>query len=279
MLVQKPGEIMIKLILSDMDGTLLDDNGNMPADFDEVMGLLRERGVRFVPASGRQYTALMNQFGKYEKEFAFIAENGSFGMDRGEEFYSGLMDKTAVRHVLEKLMNDGEELFPALCGKRCAFLTPNWEPYLDFMGEFFTSNQIVDDIFAVIEQEDIVKMAFCDCREGNAEDGLYSRVVKVCPLGTKVALSSNYWVDVLNSNINKGTALRVLQLRLGILPEECLAFGDYLNDIEMLTGVKYGYAMANAHPDVIRATRFTAPANNKNGVMRTIRRLIDEGLI
>ena len=46
---------MIKLILSDMDGTLLDDDGQVPEGFDAVIGQLRERGVIFAPCSGRQY--------------------------------------------------------------------------------------------------------------------------------------------------------------------------------------------------------------------------------
>jgi hydroxymethylpyrimidine pyrophosphatase-like HAD family hydrolase len=42
---------MIKLILSDMDGTLLDENGQLPQEFDEVMDALHARGVQFAPAS------------------------------------------------------------------------------------------------------------------------------------------------------------------------------------------------------------------------------------
>ena len=53
---------MIKLILSDMDGTLLDEAGNMPAGFDDVMAQLHERGVMFAPASGRQYQSLVESF-------------------------------------------------------------------------------------------------------------------------------------------------------------------------------------------------------------------------
>ena len=44
---------MIRLIFSDMDGTLLDENGNLPAEFGAVYARLKERGIRFAPASGR----------------------------------------------------------------------------------------------------------------------------------------------------------------------------------------------------------------------------------
>ena len=55
---------MIKVIFSDMDGTLLDENSQLPAEFDEVMAELKKRGVIFAPTSGRQYFALLHQMGK-----------------------------------------------------------------------------------------------------------------------------------------------------------------------------------------------------------------------
>ena len=58
---------MIKIIFSDMDGTLLDEHGQLPLDFDEVMGELKRRGVIFAPTSGRQYFALIEQMEKYQE--------------------------------------------------------------------------------------------------------------------------------------------------------------------------------------------------------------------
>ena len=59
---------MIKMIMSDMDGTLLDNEGRMPAGFDAMIGELRRRDVLFVPASGRQYYALLRlEHGQFKK--------------------------------------------------------------------------------------------------------------------------------------------------------------------------------------------------------------------
>ena len=75
---------MIKVIFSDMDGTLLDENSQLPAEFDEVMAELKKRGVIFAPTSGRQYFALLHQMGKYADDFLFLAENGAFSCYRGK---------------------------------------------------------------------------------------------------------------------------------------------------------------------------------------------------
>ena len=57
-----------------MDGTLLDENGCLPAEFDEIMAELKKRHVIFAPTSGRQYFALLYQFEKYRDDMIFLAE-------------------------------------------------------------------------------------------------------------------------------------------------------------------------------------------------------------
>ena len=66
---------------------------------------------------------------------------------------------------------------------------------------------------------------------------------------------------------------------MNVKPEECAAFGDYLNDYEMLQAVGYGFAMANAHPDLKKVARFETLSNDKSGVLFGIRRLMVYGLI
>lgn len=269
---------MIKMIFSDMDGTLLDSSGAMPSDFAEVMAMLKERNILFVPASGRQYTAILKQMPQYENDFAFIAENGAVAVYKGETLLASPIEKDAIRHLLERTVKD-ETVYPVLCGEKRAFVESKWEPHLDELTKFLTEHQIVDDIFAALEQERVIKIAFGDCLYGQAEERLLPIIENAADEGLKVMLSSNYWVDVLNEGTNKGTAIKGLQQKLGIKPEECIAFGDYVNDIEMLQSVGYGYAMANAHPEVIKVAKYFAPANNKNGVMQTIRELIKTGQI
>jgi hydroxymethylpyrimidine pyrophosphatase-like HAD family hydrolase len=87
-------------------------------------------------------------------------------------------------------------------------------------------------------------------------------------------VSGEHWVDVMNSTANKGAALRGLQRALGITPAQTMVFGDYLNDLEMLDAADWSFAMANAHPEVVRRARHLAPSNNDNGVLRTISRVL-----
>ena len=83
----------------------------------------------------------------------------------------------------------------------------------------------------------------------------------------------------MNPGMNKGFAVKKLQELLGIPPENCAAFGDYLNDLEMLKAVKYSFAMENAHPALFEAANYRAPANTAYGVTKKLRELLDAGLI
>ena len=86
----------------------------------------------------------------------------------------------------------------------------------------------------------------------------------------QVALSGDCWVDVMNKSVSKGAALQELLRRMDIAPEHCMAFGDYLNDIELLQASGHPYAMENAHPQLLELFPNTSGHNNHGGVVTTI---------
>ena len=74
----------IKLIAADMDGTLLTSDGQLPKGLFPLIHTLWARGVRFAPASGRQYYTLYEQFGEIADELMYISENGAVVADGAE---------------------------------------------------------------------------------------------------------------------------------------------------------------------------------------------------
>ena len=78
--------------------------------------------------------------------------------------------------------------------------------------------------------------------------------------------------------ISEGEAIKNIQQILNIKPSECAAFGDFMNDAEMMSSVYYSYAMANAHPDLARLARYRAKSNAEHGVILAIQELIDRGM-
>ena len=89
----------------------------------------------------------------------------------------------------------------------------------------------------------------------------------------KITISGDMWMDCMEKNVSKGAALRQIQESLGIGPEETMAFGDQLNDLEMLERAYYSYAVGNARPEVKAAARFQADTNVAQGVLKVLQLL------
>ncbi|MFJ5779185.1 Cof-type HAD-IIB family hydrolase [Streptomyces sp. NPDC093094] len=266
------GPADIRLIVTDMDGTLLDDDKQPPRRLWAVLEQLRERGVLFSPASGRQYATLAREFSRAADGMVFIAENGTYVVRDGVELSSDTLDPAVVAEVLEtvrRLNAQGADVGAVVCGKESAYVERADEPFLAEVRRYYVQNRVVADAAAVAD--DILKVALFDF-------GSVERVTApaLAPFTAthQVVVSGHHWVDLMNRTANKGAAIRRLQRELGITPAQTMAFGDYLNDLEMLDAAEWSFAMANAHPEVVRRARHLAPANTDDGVLRTITRVL-----
>ena len=97
---------MIKLIASDLDGTLLDNNGNIPKEFGNIIEVLNLKNIKFAIASGRNYREAVHRFEKYKNDIIFICDNGSSVYYRDECIYCNTLDKDTI----DKLISIGRNI-------------------------------------------------------------------------------------------------------------------------------------------------------------------------
>ena len=259
----------IRLIVADMDGTLLDENKEVHEQFWPLVDELRRRGVLFSPASGRQYYTLLDEFSDIAEDMVFIAENGSCVMRRGLEVSSDGLSREDARELvisLRETIAAGADAGVVVCSKSTAYVERSDPAFYDSVDPYYRRLKIVDDLLAVIDDE-VLKIAVYDLEssERNIEPALASfRDTH------QVTVSGEHWIDVTSKTANKGAAITQLQDALGITPAQTMVFGDFLNDLEMMDTADYSFAMDNAHPELRARARFVAPANSDNGVVRTI---------
>ncbi|MGW2716965.1 Cof-type HAD-IIB family hydrolase [Streptomyces sp. NPDC001492] len=275
----------IRLVVTDMDGTLLDDAKRIPPGLWGTLAELRRRGVLFSPASGRQYATLAREFAEVAEGMVFIAENGTYVVRDGVELSSDPMEPGVAAGVVQavrRLVAEGVDVGAVVCGKRSAYVERGDEPFLAEVRKYYVEHRVVEDATAV--DDDVLKVALFDFGSAarTTAPALESftatlRHSRLRPSGgiPMVVVSGEHWVDVMNRTANKGSALRRLQHELGITPAQTMVFGDYLNDLEMLDAAEWSFAMANAHPEVIARARHLAPSNNDNGVLRTVARVLN----
>ena len=262
---------MIRLIFSDMDGTLLDEHGHLPAEFADIYHRLKERGIRFAPASGRQYASLVQMFAPWRDEMLFVAENGTLVMEHDRELFSRPVERALALAV----MRTGETLTgvrSVFCGKKQGYFNrvDDVSAFRAELAKYVTQSAVVEDFAGV---DDVpIKMSFFDV-SGHAATSILP-VMEQYADRLQVTLSSPEWVDVYSQGVSKGLAAQKIQQRLGLTPDECAAFGDYENDLELMDAVTHSFAMENAIPAVQERARYVAPSNRAHGVMAICERIL-----
>ena len=259
----------IRLIAADMDGTLLDGQGAVPPALWPMLDRLRDAGIAFAPASGRQHATLRREFGAHGDDLVFIAENGTFVTRGDEELSSDTMDRAFVDSLIAEIRGFRHDVGVVLCGKASAYIERTDAAFRDQAEKYYARLADVADLTAV--DDDILKIAVFDVEDGEKNT---APALERHRLTHQVVASGHHWVDVMNQGVSKGKALRAIQNLLDVTPEQTAVFGDYLNDLDMMDAADFSFAMANAHPDVAAAARYRAPSNVDHGVIQVLERLL-----
>ncbi|USD59320.1 HAD family hydrolase [Vibrio sp. SCSIO 43140] len=260
----------IKFIATDMDGTLLDENSNLPPAFPEFFQRLKNENILFAAASGRQYYSLYDTFEGYQDEMLFIAENGTLVMHQGKELYSCTLDSDSVPSIINKARSINDA-FIVLCGKKGAYIETQDPTALEEISKYYHRCEYVEDLLTV--DDEFIKIAVLNFN-GSAEQ-IEPIIRPAFGDNFQVVVSAKIWLDVMNKVASKGAAIRHLQQTMGFTYEQTMSFGDYFNDAEMLKESYYSYAMENAHPGVKEIARFSAPSNTEFGVISAVYDFLD----
>lgn len=275
----------IRLVVADMDGTLLDGDSRIPDDFWPLLDDLKARGVEFVPASGRQLATLKSMFESDGSEetggsggaMSFVAENGNVVVADGEivDVHGVGWDLTRdLIDIVDRAVESGShDIGLVVCGLKTAYIQRKDKPFVDECAKYYKAMRVVDDLHEILgtPDETVLKLAIFDF--GDAE-GMASDLLGDVARTHAVVVSGAHWVDIMDPATNKRQGVVALQRHFGVTAAQTAVFGDYLNDLEMLEAGEWSFAMANAHDDLKAAAHYLAPANTDHGVIRAVRRLI-----
>lgn len=276
---------MIKMIVTDIDGTLINDEGIISPRTKKALIAAQETGIRLVIATGRspQYCnreCEQLEMHRFPQDY-IIALNGqeihelSTGQVQcGPRIPAGKLPgilRLAFDYDLEALCYDGARRFhyspPDFQRKKEQYLRehPDLSP-VDY--ESIQGENIPLPSFDTPVPADISKVAFLHSAPRLRE--VLPAVRRRADQSLQVSLVKPTWLEIFPQGISKGNALRQLMARTEITPDEVLAFGDGENDIDMLTSVTYGFAMGNAFPAVKKAAYGVTKSNNQDGIEKII---------
>ena len=272
----------IKVIATDMDGTLLDPKGQLDLPrLEKILDKLDQCDIRFVIATGNEVHRMRQLLGHLAERVVLVVANGARIFENNELIQAQTWDDAMVDRALAHFkgrecqdqfvvtaMNGGFVKEGTVFTELDKFMTPEMieklYQRLNFVDEFDSS------LFG-----GVLKMSMVV-----GEERLDSVLQEINDLfdGHVRAVSSGYGcIDILQDGIHKAWGLVELLKRWNLKPEQIMAFGDSENDIEMLELAGISFAMENAEEAVKRVATKVAPANSQAGVYQVLENWLERG--
>lgn len=259
---------MIKLIATDLDGTLI--NGitrAVPRDLNEVWDRLNEKGIVFLAASGRDYNGAAQFFGPLADKMMFICDNGANIYDKGRLLETHNIPREGVHRLLQ-LIDKIDNADPMLCGTKGTYVTAGSPAFMEKMAKHYSPLTWVDNLYEI--DDEIFKVSVYDAT-GDIKGHTYDPLAEEIGSDFTIHMSANIWVDIMDTSADKGIAIRQVQSMLKVTKEETMAFGDFYNDVPLLDQAGYAFVMANGTDDLKAKYPYQAASNNEDGVTKAIK--------
>lgn len=264
---------MIKLIATDIDGTLVKESSSeIYPEMIEAILEWTDRGGYFCVASGRQYYSIRRMFEKVCDRIIYIAENGAHVRHGGNDILVQKMRREYVEQIVMQLRQYYDECDIVVSAASGSLLESVNEKFLRFFREgYHNKYRVVEDVLA--QQEDILKIAVY--REGSIRELGERVLIPRWQDKVKTCMAGEEWVDFMDASVDKGNALKVIQHYMGVTPEETVTFGDNDNDIGLLRGAAHSFAVENARDSVKACARHVCPSYQEKGVYQVITKLLE----
>ena len=272
----------IRVIATDMDGTLLDPKGQLDLPrLEKILDKLDQCDIRFVIATGNEVHRMRQLLGHLAERVVLVVANGARIFENNELLQAQTWDDAMVDRALAHFkgrecqdqfvvtaMNGGFVKEGTVFTELDKFMTP------EMIEKLYQRMNFVDEFDSSLFGG-VLKMSMVV-----GEERLDSVLQEINDLfdGHVRAVSSGYGcIDILQDGIHKAWGLVELLKRWNLKPEQIMAFGDSENDIEMLELAGISYAMENAEEAVKRVATKVAPANSQAGVYKVLENWLERG--
>lgn len=280
---------MIKLIASDMDGTLLNDDHMISEENLKAIRKAQEMGRHFTIVTGRDYGAVKSYLEECDLRCECILSNGAEYRDvDGNVIESVYMNKESVKIVFD-ILNEAGLCIQLMTNKgsyvtnkesdkkaiidRFKLFNPKMseEEVVEFVEEFHKTRGMnyIDDVYEILENDvEILKIVTFD----NDEKLIARLKEKLRESTSDLAVASTFNNDIEISDIKaqKGLILAKAIKKMGIDKSEVIVLGDSFNDYSMFTEFENSYAMENAIPEIKEIAKYVTDSNNNDGVAKAI---------
>jgi len=266
----------VRLIATDLDHTLLDEAGHVSPRTRAALGAARAAGALVVPVTARQPVGLEALAAEVDFTEWALCSNGSFGIHMTTR--EVLFAREAPAEMLQRLAIALNERMPGLLYASVREAGEQLIAQEGYAAVAHHSDHKRDPatLGGVPLQEVLaapsLKLVIRHPELG--PDLVFRAVAELGLAGFELTLSGAPFVEIMAEGVSKASGLARLCASLGITRDEVVAFGDGLNDMEMLAWAGHGVAVANALPELRGIADEIAPSNDDDGVATVIERLL-----
>ena len=280
---------MIKLIASDLDGTILDSKHLIPENNLKAIDNLKKANIPFVVCTGKTYSVSKDICKHLNANFGIFG-NGSQVIDlsTGEEILRQTLTLDEIKSCLYISQKHGVHVHAYT---EQGIITTNLE-YMDLRNSILFPNQIkfdiVNNVLDYIQNQNttVFKLIFSSSsnlsqvkKELEFRTNLtITHITKTGKYKDKIIDKEYEYLDISPLNVTKGNALKLLSEYLELSKEEILSVGDNINDIDMFQASGIGVAVNNAYDEVKQAANYiTANSAENAGFAEVVYKFIEKG--
>lgn len=262
---------MIKLVASDIDGTLVPEGTNqLNADIYHVVQEMKKKGILFAVASGRHYSGMRFLFDAVWKDILFVTENGSCVLQNGETVSVTYIAPEAAL-ALVKHLRAYKNAAVILSTPEKIYTESDNREFQKRLKDLHIRLEVVPDLLPYCQKTNKIAVY----REEGTE-ALEKELQEMFGSAMNIVRAGTFWIDCMDKKADKGIALQSIQQKWNITKEETMAFGDNCNDIGMIKQAQESYAVANAHPALKEAAKYEALSFREDGVLRVLENLLSD---
>ena len=263
---------MIKLVITDLDGTFLNSQGSFDKNYySRVKKMMDAHKVIFAACTGKQCERVEELFDTLDTNNMWIMGDSATRIKQGGRYvYESLLPNDLGLKIIHRLEEIADDHNVIACTPTTAYIksTVSEENAKRIRGSYAVVKTL-DDLQEITE--DFVKIPVYDAKER-----CFDSVKNLSDFKNQayIVASEAAWIDISNYNVHKGTTVQELQKILGISKKETIGFGDGLNDVELFDSVGCSFAVENAFEEVKEKADFVTKSNDDSGVLQTIEKLL-----
>jgi len=253
-----------KILFLDVDGTILQPDNTIENSTKEAIQKVQEKGLEVFIATGRPLHEL-DDLAKELNIHSFIGYNGASAVSKGRDIFQEWMDGNTVQRFLDIAQTNDHEMI-LYTNERNLFTSMDSPIVKRFMKSF---HLYMNDLYSPSFINQILGITLMNVKEDELKlydaEGIHLSQVSVN------GIENCY--DVIRDKVNKGIGVQEIMKQLGIHQEQSIAFGDGMNDKEMLESVGEGFAMGNAHPDLFSFAKHRTTEVTNSGIYNGLKKL------